>query len=868
MKKNIFCLLICLCLLLAAPLAANAADNSTPYSFTAVEAHSALDGTLPDGGTSPGSQSYGKWASPVRTAFAAENGGYTLATYTGGKILVEFYDASFTLKSTKSLDLPLSTFGGIYICSDYNFVVCGQNNKEQDNSKEVIRVIRYSKNWDNPVSCGLYGANTTVPFNAGSLRFARSGNNLYIRTCHEMYRSSDGLNHQANLTMLVNVSNMSITDSLYAVSNSGRGYVSHSFNQFIIVDGNTLVGADHGDAIPRSLVLSRYNSATAVSGKVASFSAYPIAENLGHYNGTGVSLGGFDYSSTHYILAGNSCPQTGGIYQDYATRNIFVTAVNKNNYSASGTTTTFITSYTDSDSTSVTTPHLVKTGSDEFMLLWGESNFYNKVNFCTINGSGIRTSDIYTVEGALSDCPPICVDGEVMWVTRIDGDTTLYRLSLEHNYTCTETDPTCTETGRKDYYCDHCGKSFSEVIPATGHNNETEIYQPICDEPGTAKHKCLTCGYESTEILQPKDHQLRYGDTIYPTCTEDGKQIYVCTVCGDEESSAIESPGHNYGTITRQASCTETGGTFQYCYSCGDEVGEPDTPALGHDIEHIRSSPGNCSTKGTEHYRCTRCYESYTEEGEYGDHYLVSYEWYSATCTEEGYVLKECSYCGFEQKDITPAKGHDYYLYTFSPASCAGEGSKSYRCYDCFGTHQEIIPKGNHNFVNNKCTDCGRLSAYEERVSINYRKIKIVLDGQEIIPCDGAGTTVEPFIMSSSGTTYLPLRAVSQALGLNVQWDGVANTVTLSSGGTVKTGAGPAGKSVGERKTYITYRNISVFLDGEELSLVNSLGVTVEPFILNSNSSVYLPLRIIGEALGLTVSWDGVTSTVYLDTRK
>lgn len=156
-------------------------------------------------------------------------------------------------------------------------------------------------------------------------------------------------------------------------------------------------------------------------------------------------------------------------------------------------------------------------------------------------------------------------------------------------------------------------------------------------------------------------------------------------------------------------------------------------------------------------------------------------------------------------------------------------------------------------------------AAYTQNVAINYRAIKLVLNGERIVPCDGAGTTVEPFIMSSTGTTYLPLRAVAQALGLNVQWDGAANTVTLTSGGNVKTGSGPEGSSFGQQYVGITYRNIKIFLNGEELGLVNANGDRVEPFILNSNSSVYLPLRIIGEALGLKVGWDGATSTVSLE---
>ena len=156
-------------------------------------------------------------------------------------------------------------------------------------------------------------------------------------------------------------------------------------------------------------------------------------------------------------------------------------------------------------------------------------------------------------------------------------------------------------------------------------------------------------------------------------------------------------------------------------------------------------------------------------------------------------------------------------------------------------------------------------AAYEKTVSINHRAIKIVLNDELIVPCDGEGKTVEPFIMTETGTTYLPLRAIAQALGLYVDWDDATNTVKLISGGRVKTGEGKSGETVGTSNVKVTYRNIRIFLDGEELNLVNRDGVKVEPFILNSNSSVYLPLRIIGEALGLPVHWSGDISTAYLN---
>lgn len=57
--------------------------------------------------------------------------------------------------------------------------------------------------------------------------------------------------------------------------------------------------------------------------------------------------------------------------------------------------------------------------------------------------------------------------------------------------------------------------------------------------------------------------------------------------------------------------------------------------------------------------------------------------------------------------------------------------------------------------------------------------IRIVLDGEELEPKDANGNRVEPFIYN--GTTYLPVRAVAEALGKPVYWDGPEFTVYLGS---------------------------------------------------------------------------------------
>lgn len=69
---------------------------------------------------------------------------------------------------------------------------------------------------------------------------------------------------------------------------------------------------------------------------------------------------------------------------------------------------------------------------------------------------------------------------------------------------------------------------------------------------------------------------------------------------------------------------------------------------------------------------------------------------------------------------------------------------------------------------------------------LNYNNIKVTLDGVNVNLVDGGGNPAEPFIID--GTTYLPIRAISNAFGLDVSWDGATQTVILSR----PTGAQPS----------------------------------------------------------------------------
>lgn len=64
-------------------------------------------------------------------------------------------------------------------------------------------------------------------------------------------------------------------------------------------------------------------------------------------------------------------------------------------------------------------------------------------------------------------------------------------------------------------------------------------------------------------------------------------------------------------------------------------------------------------------------------------------------------------------------------------------------------------------------------------VSFAAQTVRIVIDNQEVIPTDANGNRVDPIIVD--GTTYLPVRAVANAFGKAVYWDGPNYTVYLGN---------------------------------------------------------------------------------------
>ena len=452
---------------------------------------------------------YNTWSS-VTNSYLVQNSNGTLTRLenTSSGIVVENYSADGKkLISQRTISKELNLFGGFYSGKDYNYLVFGQNNTAESDSKEVVRVVKYTKNWSKVNSCSISGVNTTKPFSAGSLRMEEAGGKLYVYTCHEMYADSDGIHHQANMLFTIDEFSMSLTDSMYDVSNLTDGYVSHSFNQFIKADesGKYIYRVDHSESSNytmngsylsvNGITLTKYKAdgkSTAVSVSI------PVKFDMNKSNYTGASIGGFELGSGNCLIA-----YAKDVSSSCKTRNVYISVTDE---LFNGTQNIALTNYGTSSKVTCRTPQLIKINDNLFLVMWEEYNSSTgktATKTMTVDSNGKTVTKAISHSFGLSDCQPIvCSDGMVKWYVTNNSAPTLYKLSPfalddyhEHSYTKTVlSNATCTTAGTVKYTCS-CGDSYTETIPATGHKSSGWIVDKAASigVKGSKHKECTVC---------------------------------------------------------------------------------------------------------------------------------------------------------------------------------------------------------------------------------------------------------------------------------------------------------------------------------------------------------------------------------------
>ena len=153
-----------------------------------------------------------------------------------------------------------------------------------------------------------------------------------------------------------------------------------------------------------------------------------------------------------------------------------------------------------------------------------------------------KIKDVYYT-GTKSSWNKIQIGESNWWLTNANIH---YHYGKPHSYIETITqEPTCTENGVKTYTCE-CGDSYTETIPATGHN---------------------------------------YGDFVVTkpaTCTEDGIKTKTCANCNDKITESIPKTGHTSSDwiIDKNAAINVKGSKHKECTVCKTVLETAEIPSL------------------------------------------------------------------------------------------------------------------------------------------------------------------------------------------------------------------------------------------------------------------------------------------------
>ncbi|MBQ7670070.1 MAG: leucine-rich repeat protein [Clostridia bacterium] len=338
---------------------------------------------------------------------------------------------------------------------------------------------------------------------------------------------------------------------------------------------------------------------------------------------------------------------------------------------------------------------------------------------------------------------------------------------LGHDMTHYEAkDPTCTESGRTDYYfCERCGRYYTDsmgfnetdadavMIPPLGHDCVDTVIEPDCTDRGYTKHKCSRCGevYKDTYV-DALGHDLTHYDAIEPTCTEFGStEYYYCERCHNSFSDAqaqhtadylnmIIYPLGHYMTHyeAKDPTCTESGLTeYYFCERCGkyftDRLGLNETDAdavviapIGHIFgEWTQTSAPTCTDAGEKTRTCSRCDETETQSVEALGHDYEKIETIDPTCTTDGYSVYKCSRCPDSYyDDFTDALGHDFGEWTITTATCTEAGEETRYCSRCDATETKALDAPGHDYVavvtEPTCTEQGYTTYTCSKCGDNY----------------------------------------------------------------------------------------------------------------------------------------------------
>ena len=399
---------------------------------------------------------------------------------------------------------------------------------------------------------------------------------------------------------------------------------------------------------------------------------------------------------------------------------------------------------------------------------------------CDICGD-IYTEDIAKTEHDYEDTvvKPTCTErGYTEHICKVCADSYKddYTPALGHDHISQITKQVACETdGEKTFTCIRCGDTYTESIPATGHNDIVTAVEPTCTADGYTEHKCKDCGrVVRSDVTKTLGHDYDSKITTKASCTEDGVLTYICTRCDESYTEKIPATGHKYNDVVTEASCDKGGYTLHTCANCGDSYKDNFIAPTGHKYTKTTVKQASCETDGVNVYTCDTCGDSYSEVIKAKGHVYVSEVTKKANCTDDGVITYTCANCGDKYTEVIKAKGHTIVTDKVVAATCttAGktEGSHCSVCGKVIKAQTEIKAKGHvaGDWITDKvaavgvkgrkhrsCTVCGAVVESADIPALSPKSISSASVSLSIATYSFDGKVKTPSVTVKLGSTAL-----------------------------------------------------------------------------------------------------------------
>jgi len=380
------------------------------------------------------------WSGLIRNSYLeSTDNGYMRLFVQGKTVHVEYYDNAFNLTSKKTVKLELPVWGGFHKGGDGSYyLVEGQNNEDDVDGTEVVRIIKYDANW-NRVGAGKVLAEEgwdyeiRYPFDYACVNMTEVDGKLYVVTGREGYVDERyGQGHQG--MMLIRMDEKSFDTEVV------DGDFWHSFAQYIDHKGSNIYLYELSEG-SRATMLSRFDAGNAdAENKEESIPVFPYggertsAWAISCY----ASVDDLALSGENVLGIGTSIDQ--GKYDNVDENtpyNIYLTVTPCSDLSEEATSVVWLTSY--KEPVGLAGVKLTKIDDDRFLVTWQTeggaiSDVNDPLSGCTlhyrfIDGSGKAIGGERTAKATTSDCHPILKGGNVVFYASDDKTVDFYTIS-------------------------------------------------------------------------------------------------------------------------------------------------------------------------------------------------------------------------------------------------------------------------------------------------------------------------------------------------------------------------------------------------------------------------------------------------------